>query len=82
MTHGAAIVRPPSTEYTQSRPIGTYWGKLTKNSENNYCNFSLNSVIAIFHNTQNIFDGNSHNKIAKLQQIPFSRNSYIFACFH
>ena len=30
---GAAIVRPPNTEYTQS--IGACWEKLPKNSENN-----------------------------------------------
>ena len=81
---GAAIVRPPNTEYTQS--IGACWEKLPKivkitllqfNYEFGHGNFFTVWSSQYF---QNIYrwkkisiDGNSHNIVTKLRQVP---------CFH
>ena len=76
-----AIVRPPNTEYTQS--IGACWEKLPKIVKITYCNSIMNSVMEIFsqydlHNIFKIFiegkkstDGNSHNIVTKLREVPF-----------
>ena len=81
---GAAIVRPPNTEYTQS--IGACWEKLPKivkitllqfNYEFGHGNFSqydLHNIFKIFTDAKKIvIDGNSHNKITNLRQVPCFR---------
>ena len=79
----AAIVRPPISEYTRS--IGAFYENLKKfNSNNNitailfyiqsylfFHNYDLHNIIKIF------IDGNSHNKITKLRQVP---PVFIFFC--
>ena len=78
---GAAIVRPPHTKYTQS--IGVCWEKLPKtvkimllqfNYIFGYGNFftvwSSQYFQNIYWRKKIVIDGNSHNKITKLRQVP------------
>ena len=78
----AAIVRPPNTEYTQS--IGACRKKTTKIEKITLLQFSYEFGHGNFFtvkNLQNIYrrkriviDGNSHNKITKLRQVPCFRD--------
>ena len=74
---GAAIVRPPNTEYTQS--IGACWEKLPKivkitllqfNYEFGHGNFFHSMIFTIFSKYLSMekisIDGNSHNIVTKL----------------
>ena len=87
---GAAIVRPPNTEYTQS--IGDCWEKLPKkvkitllqcNYELGHGNFFHSMIFTTFSKylpTEKIvIDGNSHNKITKLRQVPCFRDVCLFS---
>ena len=87
---GAAIVRPPNTEYTQS--IAACWEKLPKivkitllqfNYEFGHGNFFTVWTSQYF---QNIYrrkkisiNGNSHNLVTKLQQVPCFRDVCLFS---
>ena len=87
---GAAMVRPPNTEYTQS--IGACREKLSKivkitlpqfNYEFGHGNFFTEWSSQYFQNIYRrekiVIDGNSHNKITKLQQVPCFRDVYLFS---
>ena len=78
---GAAIVRPPNTEYT--RRIGACWEKLPKivkitllqfNYEFGHGNFftvwSSQYFQNIYRRKKLSIDGNSHNIVTKLRQVP------------
>ena len=78
---GAAIVRPPNTKYTQS--IGACWEKLPKIVKITLLQFNYEFSHGIFFTVwssqyfQNIYrwkkisiDGNSHNIVTKLWQVP------------
>ena len=79
---GAAIVRPPNTEYTQR--IGACWEKLQKIVKITLLQFNYEFSHGIFFTVrssqyfQNIYrrkklsiDGNSHNIVTKLRQVPY-----------
>ena len=87
---GAAIVRPPNTEYTQS--IGACWEKLPKivkitllqfNYEFGHRNFftvwSSQYFQNIYRRKKISIDGNSHNIITKLRQVPCFRDVCLFS---
>ena len=87
---GAAIVRPPNTESTQS--IGACWEKLPKivkitflqfNYEFGYGNFftvwSSQYFQNIYRRKKISIDGNSHNIVTKLRQVPCFRDVYLFS---
>ena len=86
---GAASVRPPNTVYTQS--IGACWEKLPTivkitllqfNYEFGW-NFFHSMIFTIFQNIYQqkeiVIDGNSHNKIMKLRQVPCFRDACLFS---
>ena len=87
---GAAIVRPPNTEHTQS--IGACWEKLPKivkiallqfNYEFGHGNFFTVWSSQYFQNIcrrkKIVMDGNSHNKITKLRQVSCFRDVCLFS---